>query len=106
MLDASNQCPHPRQKCNDKMNVKCAMQNEWIDGLTTNHNHAPLPEQKQMRVLDAKEIKSFSKIDLKDVSWWKSIKNVFRPKASIITKLSKKKVYILSYKRKVISHCK
>jgi hypothetical protein len=32
---------------------------------------------------------SSSKIDLKDVLWWKSIKNAYRYKASIITKLSK-----------------
>jgi hypothetical protein len=31
------------------------MQNEWIDGLTTNHSHAPLLEQEQMQVLNAKE---------------------------------------------------
>jgi predicted transcriptional regulator len=73
------------------MNVKSAMRNEWIDGLVANHSHAPLLEQKQMRALNAKEIESFSKIDLKDVSWWKSIKNAFRPKALVITRLSKKR---------------
>jgi hypothetical protein len=31
-----------------------------------------------------------SKIDLKDVSWWKSIKDAYKPRALIITKLSKK----------------
>ncbi len=49
------------------------MQNEWIDGLTINHNPAPLPEQEWMRVLGVKEMESSSKIDLKDVSWFMSI---------------------------------
>jgi hypothetical protein len=38
------------------------------DGLTINHNPTPLPKQKQMWVLDVKEMESSSKIDLKDVS--------------------------------------
>jgi len=32
------------------MNVKRAIQNEWIDGLTTNHSPTPLPEQEQMQL--------------------------------------------------------
>jgi hypothetical protein len=44
------------------------MQNEWIDGLTINHNFAPLPKQEQMRDLNVEEMKSSSKIDLKNVS--------------------------------------
>jgi hypothetical protein len=32
------------------------MQNEQIDDLTTNHSLVPLPKQKQMRALDAKEM--------------------------------------------------
>jgi hypothetical protein len=51
------------------------MRNKQIDGLTTNHSPAPLLEQEQMQVLDADEIKSSSKVDLKDVLWWMSIKN-------------------------------
>jgi hypothetical protein len=43
--------------------------------LTTNHSHAPLSEQEQMRALDAKEMESSSKINLRDVLWWKSIKD-------------------------------
>jgi len=30
------------------MKVKCAMQNEQIDSLSTNHSPTPLPEQEQM----------------------------------------------------------
>jgi len=36
-------------------------------------------------------MKSFSKIDLKDVSWWKSIKNACKPKALETSKLSKER---------------
>jgi hypothetical protein len=43
-----------------------------------------------MRALDAKEMESSSKIDLKDVSWWKSIKDAHRLGVLINTKLSKK----------------
>ncbi len=45
-------------KCNAKVKVKCAMENERIDGLTTNHNPAPLPEQKRMQVLDVEKMES------------------------------------------------
>jgi hypothetical protein len=41
-----------------------------INGLTTNQNLAPLLEKKQMRALDVEEMESYSKIDLRDVSWW------------------------------------
>jgi hypothetical protein len=64
--NASSSCPHshvskldvkgrikPRRKCNVKVKVKCVMRNKRIDGLTTNHSHAPLPKQEQMWVLDA-----------------------------------------------------
>jgi hypothetical protein len=50
-----------------KVKVKCVMWNEQICGLTTNYSPTPLLKEKQMRVLNAKEMKSFSKIDLKDV---------------------------------------
>jgi hypothetical protein len=40
-----------------------------------------------MWALNAKE--SSSKIDLKDVSWWKSIKDTCRPRALIIVELLK-----------------
>jgi hypothetical protein len=44
------------------------MKNEWINGLATNHNLTPLPEQEQMWALNAKEMESSSKINLRDVS--------------------------------------
>jgi hypothetical protein len=68
VLDASNPCPHShmkrlyadgciklRWKCNVEGKVKCAMWNEWINGLTINHSPTSLPEQKQMWALDDKE---------------------------------------------------
>jgi hypothetical protein len=42
-----------------------------------------------MQALDVEEMESFFKTDLKDVSWWKSIKDVCRPRALVIAKLSK-----------------
>jgi hypothetical protein len=42
-----------------------------------------------MWALNAKKMESSSKIDLKDVSWWISIKNVCKLKAFIIIGLSK-----------------
>ncbi len=80
-----------RQKRNVEVKVECVMQNEHIDGLTTNHSPTPLPKQKQMRPLDAKEMESSSKMDLGDVSWWKFIKNVCGLGALIIAKLSKER---------------
>jgi hypothetical protein len=65
------------------MKVECAMQIEQIDGLVINHSLAPLPERKQMRTLHAEKMESSSKIDLKDVSWWMSIKEACIPKAPI-----------------------
>jgi len=104
VLDASNPCPHShvrrlnvkgliksRKKCNPKMQIECAMQNKWINGLTINHNPTPLLEQKRMWVLKVKEMESSSKINLKDVSWWMSIKDTYRLVASVIAKLSKER---------------
>jgi hypothetical protein len=98
--NAFNPCPHshmkipdvkgwikPRWKHNKKK--KCVMQNERINGLITNHSLAPLTKQKWMRALDAKELESSSKIDLRDVSWWMSIKNACRHGVLIIAKFSK-----------------
>ncbi len=48
------------------MKIKCVMWNEQINGLTINHNPAPLPKQKRMWVLNVKKMKSSFKIDLKD----------------------------------------
>jgi hypothetical protein len=42
-----------------------------------------------MQVLDVKEMESSPKIDLRDVSWWMSIKNAYRCGAPIIAKFSK-----------------
>jgi hypothetical protein len=40
-----------------------------------------------MRALDVEEMESSSKIDLRDVSWWMSIKDACRLGVSIITRL-------------------
>jgi hypothetical protein len=42
-----------------------------------------------MWALDAKEMESSSKINLRDVLWWKSIKNAYRLGALVIAKHSK-----------------
>jgi hypothetical protein len=42
-----------------------------------------------MWALDVEEMESSFKIDLRDVSWWKSIKDACRPRVPIIAKLSK-----------------
>jgi hypothetical protein len=39
--------------------------------------------------VDVEEMESSSKIDPRDVLWWKSIKDACRPRALIITKFSK-----------------
>jgi hypothetical protein len=44
-----------------------------------------------MRSLDVEKMESSSKIDLKDVSWWMSIKNVCKLGALVTTKLSKER---------------
>jgi hypothetical protein len=55
------------------------MQNEQIDGVTTNHSLDPLLKQKRMRALDVEEMESSSKIgNLTDVAWWMSITNTYR----------------------------
>jgi hypothetical protein len=65
------------------------MWNELIDDLIINHSPIPLFEQERIHVLDAKEMESSSKINLKDASWWMSIKDACRPQVPVITKLSK-----------------
>jgi hypothetical protein len=63
------------------------MQNEQIDGLTTNHSPDPLPKQKRMQTLNVKEMESSSKVDnLRDVASWMSIRNAYRLGAPIIVK--------------------
>jgi hypothetical protein len=58
----------PRWKHNIEVKVECAMRNEQIDGVETNHNLAPLLEKKWMRAMDVEEMESSFKMDLKDVS--------------------------------------
>jgi hypothetical protein len=65
------------------------MWNECINGLITNHSLAPLPEQEQMWALDAEKMESSSKTNLRDVSWWKSIKDAYRPGVLVTTRLWK-----------------
>ncbi len=102
VLDASNPCPHshmrrldakgwikPKRIHNAEMKMKCVMWNEQIYGLTINHSLAPLHKQERMLAIDAKEMEPSSKIYVKDVSWWMSIKIACRPRASIIARLSK-----------------
>jgi hypothetical protein len=43
-----------------------------------------------MQVLNVEEMGSYSKIDLRDVLWWKSMKDACIPRASIIAKFLKK----------------
>ncbi len=56
----------------------------------TNHSPTHLPEQEWMRVLEVEEMELFSKIDLRDVSWWMSIKDTYRLRVPVIATLSKK----------------
>jgi hypothetical protein len=72
------------------------MQNEPINGLANNHSVTLLPKQEQMRVFDVKKMDSSSKIDLKDVSWWMSIKDAYRPRAPITTGLLKERCISLA----------
>ncbi len=79
----------PIWKCNIEVQIECVMWNGWIDGLITTHNLAALLEQEWMRALDVKEMESSSKISLRDVSWWMSIKDAHRLGVLVIAKLSK-----------------
>jgi hypothetical protein len=54
-----------------------------------------LLEQEQMWALNVEEMESSSKIDLKDVSWWMSIKDAYKPKVLIIVKFSKERCIFL-----------
>jgi hypothetical protein len=56
-----------------------------------NHSLILLPEQKKMWVLNVEEMESSSKMDLRDVSWWKSIKDACRFGVLIIVKLLKER---------------
>jgi hypothetical protein len=48
-----------------------------------------------MRGFEVEEIESSSKIDLRDVSWWMSIKDACKLGAPIIVRLSKKRCIFL-----------
>jgi hypothetical protein len=61
------------------------------DGLTTNHSPTPLPKQERMQALDVKEMESSSKINLRDVLWWMSIKNAYKLGALVLVRLSKER---------------
>jgi hypothetical protein len=97
----------PKQKRNAEVQVGCVMRNKWIDGLITTHSLAPLFKQKQMWVLDAKEMESSSKIDLRDVSWWMSIKDAYRLGAVVIAKFSKEGcIFLIVGRRPSCTTCK
>jgi hypothetical protein len=49
-----------------------------------------------MQALDVKKLASSSEIDLKDVSWLKSIKDAYRLRASIIARFSKERCISLA----------
>jgi len=49
-----------------------------------------------MQALDAEKMASSSEIDLKDVSWLKSIKDAYRLRASIIARFSKERCISLA----------
>jgi len=53
-----------------------------------------------MWALDVEEMESSFKIDLRDVSWWKSIKDACKPKALVIAKFSKKGCISLATRRR------
>jgi hypothetical protein len=53
-----------------------------------------------MQALNVEEMESSSKIDLRDVLWWMSIKEAYRPEVPIIIKLSKKGcIFLVARKR-------
>jgi hypothetical protein len=49
-----------------------------------------------MWVLDVKEMESSSKINLKDVLWWKSIEDAYRLRAPVIARPSKERCISLT----------
>jgi len=53
-----------------------------------------------MWALDAEEMESSSKINLRDVSWWMSIKDAYRLTVSVIVKLSKERSISLAARRR------
>ncbi len=96
--NVSNPCPHSyvlKQKRNVKVKILCVMWNERINALTTNYSPTPLLEQKWMQALDVEEMESCSKIDLKDVSWCKSIKDTYKLGVMVTIKLLKERCITL-----------
>jgi len=67
------------------------MRNKQINGLTTDHSPTPLLKQEQMLALDVEEMESSCKMDLRDVSWWKSIKDACRLGVRVIVRHSKER---------------
>jgi hypothetical protein len=59
-----------------------------------------------MQALDAKEMESSSKIDLRNVTWWMTIKEAYRPGVPIIAKLSKESCISLTTRRSSRTTCK
>jgi len=49
-----------------------------------------------MPALEIKEMESSSKINLRDVSWWMSIKNAYKHGVLVIAKLSKERCISLT----------
>ncbi len=86
-----------QNELNVEMKVRSAMQNEQKDDLEINHSLVPLFEQNWMRTLNAKEMESSFKIDLRNVLWWMFIKNTCRPKMSNYQTF-KKKVHLFNTK--------
>jgi hypothetical protein len=52
-----------------------------------------------MRALDAENMESSSKIDLRDVSWWMSVKDAYRLGALIIARVSKERCISLAARK-------
>jgi len=52
-----------------------------------------------MRALDAENMESSSKIDLRDVSWWMSVKDAYRLGALIIARVSKERCISLAVRK-------
>jgi hypothetical protein len=88
-----NQTKTKTQHWNESKMCDAKQINKWP---TTNHSPTPLPKQEWMWILNVKEMESSSKIDLKDVSWWKSIKDTYRLRVSITTRLSKERCISLA----------
>jgi len=75
---------------------------EWMDRcLTINHSPTSLPKQERMWAPNVKEMKSSSKINLKDVSWWMSITNTYKLRVLVTAKLSKERCIFLATRKRL-----